>query len=72
LKPIVDHPRKFRLYTLTVDASTGISKNNSGLGALLCQTDKNGEEQAILYVSRQLLTHKKNYTLFLVKMQAMV
>ena len=36
------------------------------------QTDEEGEEHVIAYASRQLLKHEKNYTPFLVEMQAMV
>jgi hypothetical protein len=55
-----------------VDASTGTSEMKSGLGAILCQTDEKGEERIIAYTSRQLLKHEKNYTPFLVEIQAMV
>jgi hypothetical protein len=55
-----------------VDASTGTGEINGGLGAMLCQTDKEGEERVIAYASRQLLKHERNYTPFLVEMQAMV
>jgi hypothetical protein len=44
-----------------VDASTGTSETNGGWGAMLCQTDKEGEERVIAYSSRQLLRQKKNY-----------
>ena len=71
-EPIVDYPRKHRPYSLIVDASTGTGEINGGLGAMLCQTDEDGEEKVIAYASRQLLKHEKNYTPFLVEMQAMV
>ncbi len=55
-----------------MDTSTGTSEINGGLGAMLCQTDKEGEERVFAYTSRQLLKHEKYYTLFLVEMQATV
>jgi hypothetical protein len=71
-EPIVDYPRKHRPYSLIVDASTGTGKINGGLGAMLCQTDEEGEERVIVNASLQILQHKKDYTSFLVEMQAMV
>ena len=71
-EPVVDYPRKNRPYSLIVDASTGTTEVAGGLGAILSQTDENGEERVIAYASRQLLKHEKNYTPFLVEMQAMV
>jgi hypothetical protein len=49
-----------------------IAEINGGLGAMLCQTVKEGEEMVIAYASRQVIKHERNYTPFLVKMQAMV
>ncbi len=34
-----------RPYSLIVDASTGTGNVNDGLGAMLCQTDEEGEER---------------------------
>ena len=55
-----------------MDASTGTAEVAGGLGAILSQTDENVEERVIAYASRQMLKHEKNYTPFLVEMQAMV
>jgi hypothetical protein len=55
-----------------VDASTGTSEINGGLGATLCQTDEDGEKRVIANASRQLPKHVKNCTPFLVEVQAMV
>ena len=68
----MDYPRKNRPYALIVDASTGTLENPGGLGAILTQQDKDGEEKVIAYASRQLQKHEQNYTPFLAEMQAMV
>jgi hypothetical protein len=69
---IWDYPRKHRSYLLIVNASTGTGEIIiGGLGAMLCQTNEEGEERVIAFESRQLLIHEKNYTLFLVEMQVM-
>ena len=57
-EPIVEYPRKHRTYSLIVDASTVTGEINGGLGAMLCQTDEEGEERVIAYASRQLLKHE--------------
>jgi hypothetical protein len=41
---MVYYSRKHRLYSLTVDAPTGTSEMKGSLGAMLCQTDEEGEE----------------------------
>ena len=71
-EPIVDYPRKNRPYSLIVDASTGTAEIAGGLGAILTQQDENQDERVIAYASRQLLKHEKNYTPFLIEMQAMI
>ena len=68
----MDYPRKNRPYSLIVDESTGNDKTPGGLGAILCQTDEKGKNRVIAYASRQLIKHEKNYTPFLVEMQAIV
>jgi hypothetical protein len=40
------------------DAATSM-KNEGGLGAILCQADKRGNNREIAYASRQLLKHEK-------------
>jgi hypothetical protein len=40
-----------------MEAATGTGDINVGLGAMLCKTDKEGEERIIAYASRQLLKH---------------
>ena len=69
-EPIVDYPRKDRAYALITDASFGDEKKAGGLGAILTQVDKKGEFYVIAYASRGLQKHEKNYTPFLLEMQA--
>jgi hypothetical protein len=53
-----------------VDASTGSATEAGGLGAILTQIDKEGKFHVISYRSRQLVKHKKNYSPYLLEMQA--
>ena len=58
-EPTVDYPRKDRPYSLIVDACTENNKNMGGMGAILCQTDKKGNEKVMVYASKQLAKHEK-------------
>jgi hypothetical protein len=69
-EPVVDYPRKDRAYALITDASFGDEKKIGGLGAILAQVNKKGEFFVIAYASRGLQKHEKNYTPFLLEMQA--
>ena len=79
-QPIVAYPRKDRPYALLVDAAVGTTaktadgtietKQAGGLGAILCQADEHGKFHVIAYASRALSKHEKNYTPFLLEMQA--
>ncbi len=71
-EPIMAYPRADRTYALIVDASTGTSAIEGGMGAILCQIDKHGRFQAISYASKQLIKHEKNYSPFLLEMDAVV
>ncbi len=71
-EPVVDYPRKDRPYSLITDASLGDEKNEGGLGAILTQQNKKGEHFVIAYASRKLQKHEKNYTPFLLEMQAAI
>jgi hypothetical protein len=42
------------------------------MGAILCQIDKTGKFHAISYASKQLIKHKKNYSQFILEMDAVV
>ena len=70
--PVVDFPRKGRHYCLITDAALGDDKNPGGLGAILTQLDENNEHRVIAYASRKLAKHEKNYTPFLLEMNACV
>ena len=50
----------------------GDDKKDGGLGAILSQINEKGEFCAIAYASRQLQKHEKNYTPFLLEMQAAI
>jgi hypothetical protein len=68
--PVVAYPRSDRQYALIVDASTGSATEEGGLGAILTQIDEEGKFHVISYGSRQLVKHEKNYSPYLLEMQA--
>ena len=71
-EPVVDYPRRDRPYSLITDAALGDEKKEGGLGAILTQTNEKGEFCVIAYASRKLQKHEKNYTPFLLEMQAAI
>ena len=71
-EPVVAYPRKDRPYSLIVDAATGNAEQEGGMGAILCQLDKDRNYRVIAYASRALAKHEKNYTPFLLEMMAAV
>jgi hypothetical protein len=71
-EPIVDYPRRHRPYALIVDASLGGKKKPGGLGGILTQLNKNREHCIIAYASQKLQKHERNYTPFLLEMQAAI
>ena len=70
-EPVVDYPRKGRPYSLITDASLGDDKKPGGLGAILTQEER-GEQVVIAYASRKLQKHERNYTPYLLEMQAAI
>ena len=68
------YPRRNCPYTLITYASLGDcdQKKPGGLVAILTQIDEKGEHQVIAYASRKLVQHKKNYTPYLLEMQATI
>ena len=73
-EPVMSYPRRNRPYCLLTDAACGDSdqKRPGGLGAILTQTDEKGEHHVIAYASRGLQQAEKNYSPFLLEMQASV
>ncbi len=60
---------KYHLYT---DGSLGDMKEEGGLGAHLMQEDEAGGLHSIGFASRALKAHEKNYSAFLLELQAAV
>jgi hypothetical protein len=71
-QPVLAYPRADRQYALITDASFGDEHTAGGLGAILTQIDKQDNFYVIAYASRKLQKHEKNYTLFLLEMQAAI
>ena len=73
-EPVMAYPRRDRPYALITDAACGDSdqKKPGGLGAILTQIDAKGDHHVLAYASRKLQQHEKNYTPFLLEMQAAV
>lgn len=71
-EPVVDYPRRDRPYALITDAALGDDSHPGGLGAILTQLNSAGEHCVIAYASRKLQKHEKNYTPFLLEMQAAI
>ncbi len=66
------YPRADRQYTLITDASFGDEHTAGGLSTILTQIDKQDNFYIIAYASRKLQKHEKNYTPFLLEMQAAI
>ena len=71
-EPIMAYPRKDRTYAVFVDAATGTPEIDGGMGAILAQVDSAGKFHAIAYASKQLLKHQKNYSPYLLELDATV
>jgi hypothetical protein len=69
-KPIVGHPARDKRFILHTDGALGNAANAGGLGAVLMQEGDDGNDRVIAYASRQLKGYKKNYSAFLLEMQA--
>ena len=53
-----------------MDTSTGTAEIEGGMGHILAQIDKKGVFLALSYASRQLIKHEKNYSPYLLEMDA--
>ena len=74
--PVVAYARRDLPYKIYCDAAAGTKGDEKnpkvcgGLGAMLCQTDKEGRERVIAYASRRLKGHEENYTTYLLELLA--
>jgi hypothetical protein len=68
--PIVVNPNREGRFVLQTDASTGIESAAGGMGAVLLQEQKDKTERVVVYVSRGLKDHEKNYPAFLLEKAA--
>ena len=69
-EPVLAYVNTTGRFHLYVDAAKGDDKTLGGLGAALMQEQKNGEIKPVYYASRGLREHEKNYTSFLLELQA--
>ena len=70
--PVVAFPNPKKPFLVSTDASLGDKYNPGGLGAVLTQLDDNGNQRAVAYASRALKDSERNYSAFLLEMQAVV
>jgi Reverse transcriptase (RNA-dependent DNA polymerase)/RNase H-like domain found in reverse transcriptase len=71
-EPVLAYLRSDRHYALITDTSFSDENTEGGLGAILTQLDNNGKFYVIAYASRKLQKYEKNYTPFLLEMQAAI
>jgi hypothetical protein len=71
-EPIVGHPARDKRFILHTEGALGDAANAGGLGAVLMQEGDDGNNRVIAYASRQLKGYEKNYSAFLLEMQAAV
>ena len=70
--PVLAYPDPKLPYHLMVDAALGSDGSPGGLGASLVQMNEKGIPKAIGFASRGLLKHEKNYSAYLLELQAAV
>jgi hypothetical protein len=66
------HPARDKRFILHTDGALGDAANAGGLGAVLMQEGDDGNGRVIANALRQLKGYKKNYSAFLLEMQAAV
>jgi len=71
-RPLMAYPTRDGRFHVYVDASLGDEEQEGGLGAALFQTQPDGTQRPIAYASRQLQTHERNYSAFLLELRAVV
>jgi RNase H-like domain found in reverse transcriptase len=71
-EPVMAFPKADRQCVLIRDAATGTADTPGRLRVILTQVDKDGNFYAILFASRQLKDHEKNYSPFLLEAAAAV
>ena len=69
---VMAYPRSDITYALIVEASTGKADIEDGMGAILTLIDSNGVFCVLSYPSKQLLKQEKNYSPYLLEMDAVV
>jgi hypothetical protein len=71
-RPVMAYPNATGQYHLFVDAALGAENNSGGLEAVLMQDQEAGLRKPVVYASRRLDKHERNYPVFLAEMQAEV
>jgi len=66
------YPSRQGRFHLYVDAALGDEEEEGGLGAALFQEQQDGSQRPVAYASRQLQSHEKNYSPFLIELRAVV
>jgi hypothetical protein len=69
---VMAFPKADRQYALITEAATHTADTRGGIGAILTQVNKDRNFYAILFASRQLKDHEKNYSPFLLEAAATV
>jgi len=70
--PVVAFPNPKKPFMVDTDASLGDKFNPGGLGAVLSQNGPDGKPRVVAYASRALKDSERNYSSFLLEMQAVV
>lgn len=71
-EPILAFPHPNRPFTLETDAAAGDEEQLGGLGAILLQENEKGDKRVVSYASRVLKEAERNYSAYLLEMQAII